>query len=165
MVRLLRHMTRHVAVDGLSLALCWILTGLAASPALAVAPAVPSGYGIKWQDEFNGNALDTNIWSMQKDGSPSACSVSDGTLKLLTYTDGGVDKCGYINSGYSYERTYGYFAASIKFQAQPGTNSTYFMTSWNAYETGDPAVKGTEMDIIEHRETDGNNQDVSNRDR
>ena len=138
-------------------------------PSLAVAPAVPSGYYLKWGDEFNGNALDLNIWSQQHPDWPNlnSWSVGDGTLKLTTYTDSnGVDHGGYITSGLSYERTYGYFAASIKFQEQPGTCSAYWMTAWNAYTAGDPAVNGTEMDIIEHRARDGKiwDGDVSNRD-
>ena len=159
-----------IAVGWRLLALCFILAGPAASPAIAFAlpPAVPSGYGLVWNDEFNGNSLDLNMWSLQHPDMPDLCnsySVGGGSLKLTVFTDTvGADHGGYLTSGFGYERTYGYFAASIKFQEQPGTCGAYFMTSWNAYTAGDPAVNGTEMDIIEHRAEDGNNRDISNRD-
>ena len=147
-------MARHIIAVGWRLiALCSILACVADNSALAVSPAVPSGYGLKWSDEFNGNSLDLNIWSQQHPDDPTLNmgSVSDGTLKLTTYTDNnGVDHGGYITSGMSYERTYGYFVASIKFQPQSGTCGAYWMTAWNAYKSGGTTADGEEIDTIEH---------------
>ena len=59
---LLGNWARHIAVGVFLLALCCILTGLFVRPALAVDPAAPSGYSLKWSNEFNGASFNRNMW-------------------------------------------------------------------------------------------------------
>jgi beta-glucanase (GH16 family) len=165
-------MVRHVALGGRLLALCCILTGPAAGPAIAaLVPAVPSGYSVQWSDEFNGTALNTDIWRPTH-AYTTSWSVGGGALKLTTYTDGnGVDQQGEIDTSFygpnGYEQKYGYIVARIKLQDQPGTCSAFWLRSryMNPTETGNPALDGTEMDIFEHVALDGNSQDISNKQR
>jgi beta-glucanase (GH16 family) len=156
-------------------------------PLLALAPAVPTGYTLKWSDEFNGTGVDWSTWSFQHPDDPgetlpAAYEVSNGTLKLRTYTDtsgSGTDQYGYIGTslnpttGGGYQQTYGYFVARIKLQDKSGAYSAFWMQSPSLYLpgaatvppaplVGNPATEGTEMDIFEHREYDGNSNYVGN---
>jgi hypothetical protein len=151
-------MARHtIAIGRCLFALCCILPCVAVSPALAdLLPTVPSGYGLNWGDEFNGTSLNMNTWSVHNGG--NSYSVGGGNLKLSVWTDvGGIDHFGYIDTENSYQQTYGYFVARAKFNEKSGTCSAFWVYS------PDRAHGATEMDIVEHRQTDGVGHDLSNR--
>ena len=140
-------------------ALCSIVTSLAVSPVLALDPAVPSGYGLVWQDEFNGAALNSDIW--QTWYNDNSYSVGNGALNMAVYTDPvtGANHCAYIatqvNGMYGYDQTYGYFVARMKFHDRSGTSSAFWMSSPTMWaDNTDPAVSGTEIDVIEHWQQD-----------
>jgi hypothetical protein len=158
-------MVRHVAVSGYVLALCCILTGPAVSPAIAaIVPAVPAGYKLNWSDEFNGTALDLNKWQVQQGG--DSYSVGNGVLTMTVWTGSdGVTHFGSINNyRHSWQQTYGYFVASIKFgTTQPGSYSAFYTYSTDMGATGNPALDGTEVDIFEHYPQYTGKTDVPNK--
>lgn len=173
------HVTRKSAFGGYLFDWCCILAGLAGSPALAdVQPAIPTGYSFQWSDEFNGTTLNTSTWQEMHPGTtlPDSYQVSDGTLKMIAYTNAdGVDREAYVgtpqNDSTGYEQTYGYFVARIKLNDKQGAYSAFWMYSPALYTpgasppalTGNPGIDGMEIDIFEHREFDENNNRVGGR--
>ena len=155
-------MVGRAGVGGFVFALCCILTGLAVSPVLATDPAVPSGYGLVWQDDFNGTALNSNLWHTYYDGNAldNAYSVGNGNLTMSVYTDPvtRVNQWGRIysqlgagNNGVDgYEQKYGYFVARMKFQDKLNTSSAFYMDPRDLSDGTDPTISGAEIDIIEH---------------
>jgi beta-glucanase (GH16 family) len=141
-------MSRHIAFDRCLLVLGCILICPVVSLAYALEPATPAGYSLVWADEFNGTSLNMDNWEVHYVG--DSYSVGGGNLKLTTWTDtdGVTDRYGYIDTARGYQRTYGYFAARIKFNDKPGTASGFFI--YSPYR----AQGATEMDLIEHRLTD-----------
>jgi len=137
------------------LVLCW----LAVSALCHAAP--PPGYYLQWSDEFNGNALNTNIWNYnlsQRDSgynTLAAVSVTNGFLTITTYTANGTNYTGFINTSNKVMTGYGYYEASIQFSNAPGTESAFWMESRYISNTNNSPTNGVEIDIFEHRDVDG----------
>jgi beta-glucanase (GH16 family) len=128
-----------------------------------------SGWQLLWHDEFDGTALDTSKWTVdsgpRRDAMNTADAISVGGdfLTITTYTSGGTNYTGFIGTANALNATYGYWEARIAFQDSPATWSGFWLwtpTVLNA--NNNPAVDGTEIDIVEHRATDANGNDVSN---
>ena len=124
--------------------------------------AVPAGYGLRWSDEFTNNALDTGNWSYVQTGwrnsaynTPSAVSVTNGCLVITTYTQGGTNFTGFIDTSGKVTNSYGYYEASIEFSNAPGNWSAFWLQSPFVGNTNSNPTNGVEIDIFEHRETDG----------
>ncbi len=117
----------------------------------ALPPAVASGYGLVWSDEFNGTSLDTTAWSYdtganqpnaeQEFYSQGCVTVSDGALHIWSkYNPNGVNNAaspanakylsGRINTGDKKIFTYGYFEAAI--QGPVGTGGKNGPALWAA---------------------------------
>lgn len=143
----------------------WVLTlGAVLILAAGRAPAAPptgAGWHLAWNDEFDGSGLDPSKWrhwlaGARRDAvnSPSAISVSDGTLRLATYTAGGTHYTGMIATDTTYLYTYGYIEARINYDSSPGMWSAFWMQSPTmGNPIGSPNSAGTEIDICEHRKT------------
>lgn len=120
--------------------------------------APPPGYVLDWAEEFTSPTLDPNRWTKDnfpKGGNfqvPQAVQVSGGRLIITTYTSGGKHYSGGIRTQDKYTPLYGYYEASIDFDASPGMFSTWWLWSNNmpTRPYNDPHGKGTEMDIAEH---------------
>ena len=128
-----------------------------------------SGWQMLWSDEFNGTSLDTSKWNVytgaRRDAvnSASAVSVSGGNLVITTYTSGGTHYTGFIGTDRGFLATYGYWEARIKFHDSPGEWSAFWAFTFTVGNPiGNPGLAGTEIDIDEHRVTDGG-ADVSNK--
>lgn len=136
------------------------------------AAAVPIGLSVgdmAWNDEFNGTSLDSSHWNYRQPGvrhdatnAADAVSVGNGALSITTYTSNGIHYTGMIGTQGRFEQTYGYFEARISFNNDPGSWSAFWLQS-PAYGNpiGDPTVAGMEIDVVEHRGADQNNNDVS----
>lgn len=118
------------------------------------------GYVPTWSDEFTGNSLDSTKWRIEQMGYwrdaqtvPDAVSVANDYLTITTYTDQGIHYTApYVTTRDLFSQTYGYFEARIEFNSSPGMWSGFWMQSPTiGNPIGDPAVAGTEIDIIEHR--------------
>jgi len=127
-----------------------------------------SGYGLTWQDEFNGNALDASKWEAttwsrrHAINTLEAVSVFDGLLRITTYTDNGTHHTGFIRSKNRFEARYGFFEARIRFDSTPGEWGAFWMLAPTVGSIiGDPANAGVEIDIVEHRVRNGDGDDIS----
>jgi beta-glucanase (GH16 family) len=101
---------------------------------------------------------------------PSAVSVGGGALTITTYTDAGTHYTGMIGTRDLsaqkdlFAQTYGYFEARMKFNSSPGQWSAFWLTS-PVYDgnVGNPALYGTEIDVVEHRAVNNNDNSITNR--
>src|SRR5262249_18279835 len=123
----------------------------------------PAGYYEVWGDEFNGTALDTAKWDYWLLGNrrdavnvTNAVSVAGGYLNITTYTTNGTHYTAMVATDGTFRSRYGYWEASIKWGDTNGMWSALWMQSptMGTYLT-DPVVSGSELDIVEHRSTDG----------
>lgn len=142
-----------------------VLAGLGASTLFS--HAVPAGYTLQWSDEFNGNSLDTEKWEYARNGwrnsaynTSQAVSVSNGCLVITTYTEGGTNFTGFIDTQDKFRSSYGYYEASIQFSNAPGQWSAFWLqTPWmmnlqpdgNLGNPNTNPTNGVEIDVFEHR--------------
>lgn len=118
-----------------------------------------------WHDEFDGNALDAEKWTVQQgeDGSAlprrggywtgDAVSVSDGKLTIKTYrsSDGGFYS-GAVQTDGKYESKYGYYEVRCKLPKAYGIWSAFWLMPGGdlmATENPDASVAGAEIDVFE----------------
>ena len=175
--------TRLKAVAGLMTAAVIIGGSLVALPidnakgAGSPYPPTDSEYEKVWSDEFNGDSLDTNVWSPYVGGwnasavqgcykdSPENINVSGGSLNLIGLHKPGVTcnkgknkdfTSGFVETKDKKAWTYGYFEARIK---MPNNKSTWpaFWMSPNESAYGSWPRSG-EIDIVE---TKGSNLDYA----
>ena len=124
--------------------------------------AVPPGYVLQGSDEFNGNALNTNYWNCKTGwrhsayNTPAAISVTNGCLAITTYTQGGTNYTGFINTDKKIAMRFGYYEASIQFSNAPGNWSAFWLQSpyVGSARSLDNPTNGVEIDIFEHLYTD-----------
>jgi len=140
----------------------WIHAALALTLAVllpAVASAVPAGYVLTLEDEFEGTELDTSIWDHRLPGPrrdainvPEAVSLDGaGNLVITTWTEDDLHFTGMIGTEGRFEQRYGWFEARIDFDGSPGMWSAFWLQSPTLGAIiGDPGNSGVEMDIVEH---------------
>ena len=172
--------TRLKAVAGLMTAAVIIGGSLVALPidnakgAGSPYPPTDSEYEKVWSDEFNGDSLDTNVWSPYVGGwnasavqgcykdSPENINVSGGSLNLIGLHKPGVTcnkgknkdfTSGFVETKDKKAWTYGYFEARIK---MPNNKSTWpaFWMSPNEKRYGDGWPMNGEIDIVETKGSD-----------
>jgi autotransporter-associated beta strand protein len=140
------------------------------SAALFAAP--PAGYALIWSDEFNDNSLNTKNWEYARNGwrnsaydTSAAVSVANGYLVITTYTSGGTNFTGFIDTDNKVMNGYGYYEASIQYSNAPGQWSAFWLQSpymmnvqsnGNLGNTNNSRTNGVEIDVFEHRCVDGN---------
>jgi beta-glucanase (GH16 family) len=131
----------------------------------------PSAWDLTFNDDFDGSSLDATKWANRLPGprndainTADAVSVGGGVLTITTYTDNGTHYAGMIGSQDKFEQAFGYFEARIKFHTSPGQWSAFWLTS-PVYDgnVGNPALYGTETDIVEHRAVNVNDNDIRHR--
>lgn len=132
---------------------------LAAALAPGAARAVPAGYVLSLEDEFDGAALDRSIWDDRLPGprrdavnTPDAVRLDgEGHLVIDTWTEDDVHYTGMIGTEGRFEQRYGWFEARIDFDGAPGMWSAFWLQSPTLGAIlGDPGSSGVEMDIVEH---------------
>ena len=145
------------------------------STALLAHATPPAGYALVWSDEFNESSLNTTDWEYARNGwrnsaydTPAAASVAGGNLVVTTYTSGGTNFTGFIDTQNKVWAGYGYYEASIEFSNAPGQWSAFWLqTPWmmnvqpdgTLGNTNNNPTNGVEIDVFEHRCVDslGNN--------
>jgi len=144
-----------------SLAAFWFLCPNPNVRPAAAAP--PAGYALDWSDEFSsGTTVDPNRWNVDTfwknptQFATNAVKVLGGQLILTTYTQGGTQYSGSVNTMNKYEPLYGYVEASIEFDNSQGMFSTFWLWSHLMATPGHPHENGTEIDIAEHSLVIGN---------
>jgi beta-glucanase (GH16 family) len=134
----------------------------------AVLAASPANYYLEWSDEFNGSSLDTNKWAHRALGprndavnTASAISLTNGSLIITSYTEGGTNFTGLIGSQNLYMPLFGYLEARIRFNGTQGEWSAFWLQSPTIDGVGDPHAYGTEVDIVEHRAVNASNKNIA----
>ena len=124
---------------------------------------LPPGYGLSWQDEFNGAALNMKNWGYRQCGprhdavnTPEAVSVTGGQLVIRTYTGEGKHCTGMIATRKEVlDRPYGFYEASISCSGDERTSSGMWSAFWLQSDSissiGNTGKYGTEIDIVEYR--------------
>ena len=116
-----------------------------------------TSWELVWQDEFDGDKLDTTKWTPRPDGkrkggwwSQKAISLDGkGNLVIKTFMDGDKPTDGCITTQGKFEHNFGYYVARVKFQSQPGHWSAFWITGPGVGKVGDGARDGCEIDIME----------------
>ena len=111
-----------------------------------------------WQDEFDGEKLDTTKWTPRPDGkrkggwwSQKAVGLDGkGNLVIKTFMDGDKPTDGCITTQGKFEHSFGYYVARVQFQSQPGHWSAFWITGPGVGKVGDDARDGCEIDIMEN---------------
>lgn len=127
--------------------------------------------GLRWSDEFDGTSLDLTKWTPRfgagRDAiyTPQAFFVENGALTIKTFTEGDTHHTGWVDTQNTFQPTYGYFEARILFNTSPGMWSAFWLQTpdWPNPIIGNPAVSGTEIDVIEHRGVNSNYVDYRSR--
>ncbi|MCY2993632.1 MAG: glycoside hydrolase family 16 protein [Planctomycetota bacterium] len=122
-------------------------------------PSAPPGqtWKLVWQDEFNGDKLDTTKWTPRPDGkrkggwwSQKAVGLDGkGCLAIKTFMDGDKPTDGCITTQGKFEHSFGYYVARIQLQSQLGHWSAFWITGPGVGKVGDGARDGCEIDIME----------------
>jgi beta-glucanase (GH16 family) len=154
----------------------WFLTGVMAlllgGGAAVWAQSAPNGlppapvgkaWKLVWQDEFEGQQLDTNKWNRlgdwkRRDGfwvKNDAYLNGQGSLILRTRKDGDRFTCGAVNTQGKFEHAFGCYVARCKMPKQPGHWPAFWLMGPGVFKVGDEGRDGTEIDIIEMPWRDG----------
>jgi len=138
-------------------------------------PALDMGkFTLVWQDEFDGDTLDTNMWSghyiwqagsYQRDASwwdMDHVRGEGGNLVITAdYRDAGPSATGYYASavdtspanqyygGEGYEQLYGYFEIRCKFPPGDGFNPAFWLLCEGMFEGNPSGLGGCEIDVFE----------------
>jgi glycosyl hydrolase family 16 len=131
---------------------------------------VPANYELAWRDDFDEPGLDKTKWTaiypgLHRDGynTPAAVSLEGGIVSITTFTEAGVHYSALLSTMHLYEPMFGYFEARIRFNDSPGGWCAFWLQGeTNGNPVGDPGRAGVEIDVVEHRATDGSGSDLGN---
>ncbi len=143
------------------LGLLSILNCLAQRPAqnpISMDRFVPSsnGYELAWEDQFNGDQLDSGNWSVRGTGpralgyvSAEAVKVKNGYLTLSAIKKGDSILISAVGTQGHFMTRYGYYECRAKLQKSPGVWGAFWIQSAEISNGEDPAKFGAEIDIME----------------
>jgi len=123
-----------------------------------VLPALAAGkeWKLVWSDEFNGAALNENIWEtpagVRRDGywaKEDSYLDREGNLVIRTRKEGGKYYSGAIRTKDKFEYKYGYWVARCKFPTEVGHWPAFWLFSPGVSNVGNEGRDGTEIDIME----------------
>lgn len=103
-------------------------------------PQDPAKWEITFSDDFNGDALDWNVWASSKNESwgsllssrwPENAVVKDGLLRLVTRKEkrGGKDWTTAFIWTKSFKQKYGYWEARFRYAGAAGLNNAFWTTA------------------------------------
>lgn len=127
--------------------------------------AAPNGYVLTWNDEFDGDSLNSTKWDHRYPGrqykigyyTTDAVSVSNGTLKIKTYVKDGKIYTGQIGTDNKFLTKYGYFEIRFKLPKIYGPQAAFWLQSPTYGQTiSNPGKSGVEIDIFEYVKTTPN---------
>jgi beta-glucanase (GH16 family) len=115
------------------------------------------GYKLYWEDNFNGNKLDTTKWKVRGIGpraiayvSEEAVKVEDGCVKLYALQKGDSLLGSAIGTQGLFMSRYGFYECRALVQKSPGgVWAAFWIQSPKISQGEDPAVYGAEIDIME----------------
>jgi hypothetical protein len=122
------------------------------------------GYELVWQDEFEGDTLDSTKWAVRGVGpratgfvSPDAVRLYDGFLELSTFVENDSIKTGAVGTAGRYMPKYGYYECRAQLQKSAGNWAAFWIQSPGIAKGEDPGKFGTEIDIFEYFKGHGEN--------
>ena len=114
------------------------------------------GYQLFWEDQFNGNKLDTQKWAIRGIGpralgyvSKEAVKVENGYLKLSAIKKGDSILISAVGTQGKLMTKYGYYECRAQLQKSPGVWGAFWIQSTEISKGEDPSVYGAEIDIME----------------
>jgi beta-glucanase (GH16 family) len=116
-----------------------------------------NGYQLVWEDQFNGNQLDTAKWKYRQTGprrigfnDPSMVKVAKGNLLLMYDIKGDSVIAGMIGTQQTFMNDYGYYECRASMPKCPGPWAAFWIQSPKIFDGADPGIYGTEIDIFEY---------------
>lgn len=126
---------------------------------------VQKEYTIQWQDEFEGDSLDTLKWNYRGIGFTRQFATvrkencyldKEGHLVIETTKEDSNFYVGQIATNNTFNTRYGYFECRAKVNSQTGPVSAFWLQTPTIHkETNDPAANGAEIDIFEYHTREG----------
>jgi len=120
------------------------------------------GYHLFWEDEFNGNELDSTKWAVRGIGprgigynTPDAIELKDGKLHINAFMENDSLKISAVGTYGRFETTYGYFECRAQLPKTTGNWAAFWMQSPGISSGEDPGKFGTEIDIFEYFKNQG----------
>jgi beta-glucanase (GH16 family) len=117
---------------------------------------VEMGYDLVWEDQFNGNTLDTNKWEVRGVGpralgfvSPEAVKVENGYLKLSAFKKDSRIMLGAVGTQNHFMTKYGFYECRAELQKSAGVWAAFWIQSTEISRGEDPSIYGAEIDIME----------------
>lgn len=113
------------------------------------------GYTLLWEDNFDGNRLDSTKWSYRESPrrigifSKEALYVKDGFLNISAFMKNDTLHTGLVETTGKFMTTYGYFECRAQMQQSSGIWSAFWLQSPKISQGEDPATFGAEIDIFE----------------
>ena len=115
------------------------------------------GYKLVWNDEFDGNQLDTTKWKVRGIGpraiayvSPHAVKVEEGLLKLFALNENDTLFGSAVGTQGLFMARYGWYECRAQVQKSPGgVWAAFWIQSTEIAKGEDPAKFGAEIDIME----------------
>jgi len=115
------------------------------------------GYKLFWEDQFNGNKLDTTKWNIRGKGaralgyvSEEAMKVENGKLKLFALKKDDSMLISAVGTQDKFMTKYGYFECRAQLQQSPGVWGAFWLQSPQLSDGDDnPSLFGAEIDIME----------------
>ncbi len=114
------------------------------------------GYSLIWEDNFDGNQLDTTKWKVRGLGkrrldwvSREAVKVEDGYLKLFAMKRGDTLLSSAVGTQDLFMAKYGYYECRAQLQKSPGVWGAFWIQSKQISQGEDPAIYGAEIDVME----------------
>jgi len=114
------------------------------------------GYTLFWEDQFNGNTLDSSKWAVRGPGprgpgyvSASCVNLNNGFLSLQAVKKDDSLLISAVGTQDLFMTRYGYFECRAKLQQSDGNWGAIWLQSTKLSGGDDPAVYGAEIDIME----------------
>jgi len=120
------------------------------------------GYKLFWEDEFNGNELDSSKWAVRGIGprgvgynTPQAIELKDGKLYINAFMENDSLKIGAVGTQGLFDTTYGYFECRAQLPQTTGNWAAFWIQSPGISSGEDPGKYGVEIDIFEYFKSQG----------
>ena len=116
------------------------------------------GYKLFWEDEFNGNELDSTKWAVRGIGpigigfiTSDALDIKNGKLHINIFMENDSLKMSSVGTEGRLDITYGYFECRVQLPKISGNWASFWMQSPGISLGEDPGKFGTEIDIFENK--------------
>jgi hypothetical protein len=120
------------------------------------------GYKLFWEDQFDGDKLDSTKWAVRGIGpraagyvSADAVNVKNGFLEISAFVENDSAKTGAVGTHGLFMTKYGYFECRAQLQKSVANWAAFWIQSTGIAQGEDPGKFGTEIDIFEYFKKQG----------